>query len=252
MWTCVTCHRFLWYPGWFHFVLFNVLVICLFIISSPNRLMPTALWFEQQEACNSVTHGVMIMSRALAGIHYLSYVSLNFSTHAINSFTKRTFYFQPFSVMAAHPIKLHPSLAEPIIGVQVLHVTSGIFSINVLAVMTILAGSWTQTPIAMQCCWPLQLEMTLLSAGRVHLWGPMQHRAETSAPLPRLTSSAERWDAGAKAKVLQKRQHSFKSLWKMAQGMFRFLCTLMHDAAWTGVKCWSDSFFCWSTLVCHE
>lgn len=131
MWKCVTCHRFLWYAGWFYFVLFNLLVICLFIISSPNRLMPTALWFEQQEACNSVTHDVMIMSRALAGIHYLSYVSLNFSTHAINSFTKRTFYFQPFSVMAAHPIKLHPGLAEPIIGVQVLHVTSGIFSINV-------------------------------------------------------------------------------------------------------------------------
>lgn len=109
----------------------HVLVICLFIISSPNRLMPTALRFAQQEACNSITHGVTIMPRALARIHYFSYISLNFSTESMHSFTKRGFCFQPFSVMSAHSIGLCPSLAETIICFLVLFVISGIFSISV-------------------------------------------------------------------------------------------------------------------------
>lgn len=108
----------------------HVLVIYLFIISSPNRLMPTALRFAQQEACNSITHGVTIMPRALARIHYFSYVSLNFSTEK-HSFTKRGFCFQPFSVMSAHSIGLPPSLAETITGFLALLVISGIFSISV-------------------------------------------------------------------------------------------------------------------------
>lgn len=162
--------------------------------------------------------------------------------------------------MVARSIKLHPSLAEPITRVQVLHVTSGIFSISVPGCCELLLGSWTQTPIATQCCWSLQLEITLLSAGRVHLQGPVQHCAEIPAlqasyrqygyiidePLPRPISSAERWDAGAKPNVLLKWQHCFKCLHKMAQGLFRFLCMLVHDAVW----CYS--FFCWSTFVCHE
>lgn len=101
---------------------------CLFIILSPNRLMPTALRFAQQEACNSITHGVRIMSRALARIHYFSYVSLNFYIEAIHSFTKRGFWFQPFSLMSAHSIRL---LAEAIPDFLVLLVVSGIFSISV-------------------------------------------------------------------------------------------------------------------------
>lgn len=109
----------------------HVLVICLFIILSPNRLMPTALGFAQQEACNSITHGVTTMPRALARIHYFSYVSLNFSTDATHSFTTRGFCFQLFSVMTPHSIRLHPGLAETTTGVLVLHVISDIFSINV-------------------------------------------------------------------------------------------------------------------------
>lgn len=109
----------------------HVLVICLFIMSSPNRLMPTALSFAQQEACNSITHDVTRMPGALARIHYFSYVSSNFSTAAKHSFTKRSFCFQPFSVMSAHSIRLHPSFAETITCFLVLLVISGIFSISV-------------------------------------------------------------------------------------------------------------------------
>lgn len=93
--------------------------------------MLTALWFERQETCNSITHSVMKMPRALGRINSFSYVSLNCSTHTIYSFTKRVFYFQPLTVMAVHPIKLHPGLTECTTHVQVLHITSGILSINI-------------------------------------------------------------------------------------------------------------------------
>lgn len=202
--------------------------------------MPTALGFAQQEACNSITHGVTIMPRALARIHYFSYVSLNFSTDATHSFTTRGFCFQLFSVMTPHSIRLHPGLAETTIGVLVLHVISDIFSINVPSCCdypcwqldtdtysnSVLSASaaWAQpsvcregTPNAALCrdtCTASQLQAVLVN----YRWTSAQD-----------DDSAERWDARAKQKVLLKWQHSFESLCKRAKACSGFCvcCCIM-------------------------
>lgn len=86
------------------------------------------------------------MPRALARIHHFSYVSLNFSTETIQSFTKGDFCFQPFFLTSTHSIRLHSSLAETITGFLVL-----------------LCHLWQPH----QC--PQQLWLSLLAAGQRHL-----------------------------------------------------------------------------------
>lgn len=160
------------------------------------------------------------------------------------------------SLVTAHSIRLHPGLAETITGVMVLLVTSAVISISVPGCCDY--SCWQlDTDRATQCCQPLQLELSLLSAGRGHLAHPVQHCAEipalrascrqckyiTDEPLHRMMA-LQRWDAGAKQKVLLRASARGPRLVQVSVYAVASCCV-------DKLKCWRD-FFIPYTLVWHS